>query len=165
MGSVFAVGTTKAAPTTKEIAKSEGKISDMVHLKDHDAVRAVTCNSEDLDFDPTKDVAPCDALSGEATDGNEAMHKLRSRKKQPRLSPFPGVDLEFLQSETGLTDLHFNLKFKNLLGDSSTVRMLQSRSDATAEEPETQWHISWGFTGEGWSFSFSCFCDWGQCQM
>lgn len=136
VGSAFGIGITKAVPTMKEIASSEGRVSDTVHLKEHDVVRVVTCNLEDLDFDPEKDVAPCPVFSNSGMRGDTAMDNIRSMKKQPRLLPFPGIDIEFLQSETGLTDSHFNLKFKKLLGGSSTVRMLQCRSIVAAENGE-----------------------------
>lgn len=98
MGSAFAIGIAKAVPTMKEIAKSEGKVSDTVCLKEHDAVRIVTCNIEDLDFDPVKDVAPCPTLS-EPMEGNTVMDSIRGKN----LLPCPGIDVEHLQSESGLT--------------------------------------------------------------
>lgn len=47
------------------------------------------------------------------------------------------MDIEFLQSESGLTDSHFNLKFKKLLGQSTTVKNLQCNSISVSEETET----------------------------
>lgn len=97
-------------------------------------MRVVTCSFEDLDFDPEKDVAPCPTFSDDGIGGNTATDNIRAKKKQPRLLPFPGIDMEFLQSESGLTNSHFNLKFKKPLGGSSTVRMLQCRSIMAAED-------------------------------
>lgn len=136
VGSAFAIGVTKAAPTMKEISSSEGKVGDTVHLKDHDVIRVVTCNLEDLDFDPQEDVAPCSALSEALIVGKDAVGDPKDKRKQVRLPPFPGTDIEFLQSESGLTDSHFNLKFKKLLGSSSTalVRQLQCRSAIGTDE-------------------------------
>lgn len=72
MGSAFAIGTTKAVPTMKEITSGEGKISDTVHLKvvkarsgsdtvhlkDHDVVRIVTVTWKILTLTPTKMLRP-----------------------------------------------------------------------------------------------------------
>lgn len=126
MGSAFAIGITKAVPTVKEITQSEGRVSDAVYLKDRDVARVATCSVEDLDFDPEKDTAPCSMLSIDGVNFPTELELVRGKKKQPRLLPHPGTDMEYLQSETGLTDLHFNAKFKKPLGKSSMVRRLQS---------------------------------------
>ena len=43
-----------------------------------------------------------------------------------RLCPCDGVDIEYITSETGVTDLHFNVKFKTVLGSSLVVTKAQS---------------------------------------
>lgn len=125
MGSAFAVKHTKAVPTVREIAKSEGKVSDTVHLCDHNVVRVVTCLADDSGVNRDKDQMPCPVVSG--TPKNiDPVDGIRRKKKQARLLPCPGIDIEFLESETGLTDAHFNARFKKLLGNSGTVKKLLS---------------------------------------
>lgn len=96
-----------------------------MHLRDHDVVGVVTRNVEDLDFDPDKDQALCAPISADTTEAPSPLDVIKAKKKQPRPLPHPGIDTECLQSESGLTDLHLNLKFKKLLGSSAAVRKLQ----------------------------------------
>lgn len=123
VGSSFAVANTAAVPTMKEIR--ECKKSDTVHLKEHDLVRIATCQLEDKDTDSDREQSPCPVTSEDVFEDTQ-IYNLRSRKKQPRLLPFPGLDLEFLQSKTGLTDIHLYLKFKKLYGGDTAVMTLQS---------------------------------------
>jgi hypothetical protein len=44
---------------------------------------------------------------------------------------FPGLEIEYVEGETGLTDMHVNLKFKKLLGSSPTVRKAQKGGHRT----------------------------------
>ncbi len=127
MGSVFAIGLTTPVPSLKAIKDdTTHQLRDTVPLMEHHQVRIVTCIAKDVDADANKERAPFPAVSLVAGnyDKSEAKKAIK-KEKWARLCGFPGFDLEYLESATGVTDLHLNLKFKKLLGSSSTVRKAQ----------------------------------------
>lgn len=125
LGTTFGVAITKAVPTLKAI--KQGNVSDTVYLKNHDQVRIVTCRDDDIDVDPMKEREPCPVITSSDVGGNDGDidHEEIARLKNARRCYYPGLEFEHLQSETGVTDLHFNLVFKKLLGCSPTVRKAQ----------------------------------------
>lgn len=144
MGASFAVANTRAVPTMKAIKESEGRVSDTVHLCDQDVVRIVTCLEDDHDLDPKKEQAPCPISSLSLEESVSPIDKAKAFRRQPRLLPYPGLDFEYLESETGMTDIHVNLRFKKLLGSSATVRRAQSVCVAAAVDAETGTGLSEG---------------------
>lgn len=124
LGSAFGVAITKPTPTLKQM--TEQKVSDTAHLRETDMVRIVTCPQDDHDIDTSKDATPCPVLScnvGPSFDERE--QESIDRLKRAKTCPFPGLELECQQSETGVTDLHIHVTFKKLLGKSPTVRKAQ----------------------------------------
>lgn len=135
LGSTFGVATTKPVPTLK--ATREGSLNDTVYLNDHDQVRIVTCRNDDIDLDPMKEKEACPVTVGSDAIGEAGdIDPLEiARLKNARRCYYPGLEFEFLQSETGVTDLHFNLAFKKLLGGSPTVRKAQVGGTTGFEAP------------------------------
>ena len=53
-----------------------------------------------------------------------------------RRCPFPGVDMEYIEGEDGLNDLHFALKFKKMRGDAPAVAELRRGVAIVATEED-----------------------------
>jgi hypothetical protein len=115
--SCFAIALTKPVPSLKQIRASKERhgvpLSDTVYLHDQDKVRIVMCREDDIDCDRKKDIAILSFDVNTAIDND-----LITKQFNARVCPFPGLEIEFIESKTGLTDLHVNLKFKKLLGSS-----------------------------------------------
>lgn len=134
-GSGFAVANTGAVPTMKQTRDLH--LSDTVQLMEQDQVRIVTCAPIDKDLNVLKCQCPLEAVSsGPSVDNHGLPGPSMERMKNARLCSFPGIDIEFIRSETGLCDLHLNLKFKKFLGKSDTVRRAQSVGKASSVNAE-----------------------------
>lgn len=123
LGSAFAVGVTKPIPTLKKI--DSGVATDTAHTNDHDKVRIVTCKKGDIDTNPNKDEIPVPVLSSDTMEEVCIDQESIERKKVAKRRTHPGIEMEFVASETGLTDLHWNAMFKKHSGKSDTVRRAQ----------------------------------------
>ncbi len=127
-GTAFAVANPTAVPKLKDI--DEGRVRANVPLKDHTLLRIATCREEHIDNDPSRELLPIaiasSNLNTETVEDAKLLAKIE-RQKQAKRCPFPGVDMEYTMGESGLTDLHFCIKFKKLRGDSAPVRELIRR--------------------------------------
>lgn len=115
------------APALKQVRESKGGTKAPVHVADTDVVRIVTCRLEDVDVqlihtNKENQLGP-ETSSVEHDSTEDGIAAIEARKKQPRLLPCPGVDFEHLESDNGLTDMHFNIEFKKPLGGCDIVRM------------------------------------------
>ena len=122
LGTCFGIVHTKPVPTMKAIKESHGTLKPTVHVRDIDEVRAMTCIdntsgidnvlvatlAEDKIFQALLEIDGFDANKSVLCDG---------------LCPCDGVDIECITSETGVTDLHFNVKFKMVLGSDLVVML------------------------------------------
>ena len=123
LGTCFGIAHTKPVPTMKAIKESNGLLKPTVHVRDIDEVRAMTCldNTSAIEnLDTLSDVEVFKALLEiDGFDPNESV-------LYNRLCPYDGVDIEHITSETGVTDLHFNVKFKTVLGSSLVATKAQT---------------------------------------
>lgn len=135
LGSTFGAANTKAVPTLKEVNNSKGRVKDTVHVCDHDLVRIVTCGEDDFDNDTNREIAPLvvSNVTNDPVNHRDTLADIKGLQRQPRRLPYPGIDLEFLQSATGITDLHLALKFKKLKGASQSVKRAQNLMSVASE--------------------------------
>ena len=111
-------------------------------------MRVATCKEESTDNeDELKEVQPAPVVSANA-EQDEDMREAAStqRKLLARRCPFPGVDMECIEGEDGLTDLHFAIKFKKMRGDSEPIadivgkRAVQESATITIEKEDMLRH-------------------------
>ena len=125
LGTTFAVANPTPVPKLKDI--DEGTARPNVPLKDHTILRIATCKEDDKDNDVLREVLPIAIASSnlnlDTTEDAKLLAKIE-RQKHAKRCPFPGVDMEYTMGESGLTDLHFCIKFKKMRGDSEAVRDL-----------------------------------------
>lgn len=128
LGSAFAVGLTKSAPSlkaTRESQKTTNRLTDAVQLNDHDQVRIVTCGNGDCNFNTRKEQAPA-AASSAITETVELVGDACDKTfPQLRLTPFPGLDFQ-LEETSSVTNLKVSARFKKLLGSGVTARKAQN---------------------------------------
>ena len=122
LGSDFAVGVTRAAPSIKAIneAKAKGvKLDDTVHLQNNDEVRIASCVRDLTDLNPQKEkrARPDDIGSNGCTTIDP-----RNPKRQKLLCSYRGVDCKFIQLQNGVTQLAFQLRFLRVPAKSKIVR-------------------------------------------
>jgi len=129
LGTTFAVANPTPVPKLKDI--DEGVARPNVPLKDHIILRIATCKEDDKDNDVSREVLPISIASSNLNTDTAEDAKLLAkieRQKHAKRCPFPGVDMEYTMGESGLTDLHFCIKFKKMRGDSEAVRdLIRSR--------------------------------------
>ena len=82
------------------------------------------------------------ASSNAQAEENIELQAKIDRQKLARRCPFPGVDMEYIEGEDGLTDLHFAIKFKKMRGDSEPIadivgkKAVQESATITIEEED-----------------------------
>ena len=122
IGSVFGAAVNKAVPTMKE--QKDKNCGDTVYCNDGDQVRLLDCDVDDLFPDEDKYNVPLpDEIFSGGVDPNQIEERYPLLFKRP--CPYAGLDIEFTSSEYGLTDLHLNIKFKNVRAESEAVDRLR----------------------------------------
>ncbi|CAB9529732.1 hypothetical protein SEMRO_2605_G332410.1 [Seminavis robusta] len=121
-GSTFGVATTKNAPTLADVkaaASSQKPQPDTIKLETGDQVRIVTCAAQEKDILDSHDRRLASAF---IVDDNGSIVKAPYDRKgrQPMYLSFPGVDFLYEDSYS-FTNMQFAMKFKKLLGNSSSV--------------------------------------------
>ena len=105
-----------------------------MEVKDTTLVRIATCRFEDEDAEADLDVAPMEVISSVLDPSNKEEKKELAkieRKKKARRCPFPGIDMEHIESDIGLTDLHFTVKYKKMKPTAPPVKyFLRNRQKA-----------------------------------
>ena len=121
LGTTFGVANPTPVPTLKDIDARKKKAN--VPLKKSTLVRITTCREKDEDAVEDMDIVPVAVASSQAitSDNSEAETARIQRQMWAKRCPFPGMDMEYLETETGLTDLHFGRRFKKMRGDSEPV--------------------------------------------
>ncbi|CAB9505986.1 hypothetical protein SEMRO_250_G098930.1 [Seminavis robusta] len=122
LGSTFGVATTKNAPTLADVkaaATAQKPQPDTLKLETGDQVRIVTCAAQEKDVLDDRDRRLASAF---VVDDEGAIVKAPyDRKgKQPMYLSFPGIDILYEDSYS-FTNMQFAMKFKKLLGSSSSV--------------------------------------------
>jgi hypothetical protein len=112
-GCTMAVAPAIAAPSVKDVNAGKGSVR---RLRNHDIVRAVTCDLADLDAstDPNPLRAPCPADLDEKT-----------RKRKVMRVPYAGLDVTFVRWENQMTQLTITMRFSRVRGRSKLVRKAQ----------------------------------------
>ena len=108
-------------------------------VTDFTVVRITTCQSEHKDDDPNLDIQPMEVASSNLDPDNQAQEKELARidrQKKARRCPFPGIDMEYIESEMGLTDLHFTIKYKKMKGNAEPVKAHLRKPRQTVDELE-----------------------------
>jgi hypothetical protein len=134
-GNSFAVGTTVAVPSMKEVKASSLPMNGTVWLRKDHQVRIVTCVPHEEDIDVKKGKRVCS--SGQESKGYARPRKLRCS--------YRGLDFRHVQSKMGTWEMIVQARFSKLMGNAAAVIKAQSSvlsssvvSDVESEELEVR---------------------------